>query len=149
MAGTSLQIPLPHHGRGWPTRQRRAGAGFRRRDWHPPPPPSPLPRWGRESSFGGASASLLHLALLRLDALLGLRVDPPGIEAEAVFGRDFGAAKLVPVADPERPEMELRDHVVAVLQDPVERMGMRNQAGAVGRPDQFLDQLVDNRALDP
>ena len=44
--------------------------------------------------------------------------------------------------------MEIGDHVIPVLQDPIERMRVRDEAGAVGRFDQLLDQFVDERALD-
>src|SRR5262249_4989523 len=93
--------------------------------------------------------SRLYLALLRFDRLLGFRVDPPGVETKAVFRRNFRPPELVPGGHPERGVMKIRDYVIAVLQDPIERVGVRDQAGAVGGADQLLDQLVDDRALDP
>src|SRR5439155_19337921 len=103
-------------------------------------------RWGLEPSL--RRLSLGRLALFCLDGLLGFGVDPPGIEADAVFGRDLRAAVLVPISDPERRQVKVRDDVIAVLQDPIERAGMGDEAGAVGRTDQLLDQFVDDRALD-
>src|SRR5688500_11600748 len=92
--------------------------------------------------------SLRRLALFCLDGLLGFRVDPPGVETDAVFRRYRRPPELVPVGDEILAGVEIRDHVIAVLQHPVERVRMRDQAGAVRRLDQLLDQFVDRRALD-
>ena len=45
--------------------------------------------------------------------------------------------------------MEVWDHVVAVLQDPVERAGLGDEALSVRRLDQLFDERVDDLALDP
>jgi hypothetical protein len=44
--------------------------------------------------------------------------------------------------------MEIGDHIVTVLQHPIEGAGMGDQARAIGGLDQFFDQLVDDIALD-
>src|SRR5207244_12998030 len=92
--------------------------------------------------------SLRDLALFRLDRLLGLRIDPPAVDADAVFRRDLRPPELVPIGDPERRQVKIRDHVIAVLQYPIEGAGAGDEAGPVGRRDQLLDQFVDDRVLD-
>src|SRR5204862_8152672 len=90
---------------------------------HPNPPPLAGEGGTRAAGMRGwglarLGTSLRRLALFRLDRLLGLRIDPPAVDADAVFGRDFRAAELVPIGDPERRQVKIRDHVIAVLQHP-------------------------------
>src|SRR4051812_15410404 len=95
-----------------------------------------------------AASLLRHFAFLGLDRLLGGRIDPPGLKADRVFWRDGGAPELVPVGNAERGDMVMRDQVIAILQYPVEGVRVGQQAGPVGRPDQSVDQLVDDFAPD-
>src|SRR5215472_6004035 len=98
----------------------------------------------------GSSRSLLrHFAFLGLDRVLGGGIDPPGLEPDRVSGRDGGAPELVPMGHTECRNVVIRDDVIAILQYPVERMGVGHQARPVGRVDQLLDQRVDNLAPDP
>src|SRR2546421_8321388 len=74
---------------------------------HPNPPPLAGEGGTRAAGVGGLgratlATSLGHLALFRLDRLLGLWIDPPAVDADAVFRRDFRAPELVPIGDPER-----------------------------------------------
>src|SRR6516165_8153225 len=91
---------------------------------------------------------LRHLAFLRRDRLLGMRIHPPSVNAQAVFRRGLRTTELVPIRHPESSEMELWDHVIAVLQYPIENVCVSDEARPVGCPDYLLDQLVDDRAFD-
>src|SRR5438874_1227533 len=91
---------------------------------------------------------LRHFAFLGLDRLLGGGIDPPGLEADRVFRRDRGAPEFVPMGNAERRDVVMRDQVIAVLEDPVERVRMGYQARPIRRSDQLLDQLVDDFAFD-
>src|SRR5208282_2028794 len=95
------------------------------------------------------SRSLLHdLALPGFERLLGGRIDPPGLEADRVFGRDGRAPELVPIRNPKRRNVVMRDQVIPVLQHPVERARPNNEANSVASTDQLLDQRVDHLVPD-
>src|SRR6516225_5492698 len=94
------------------------------------------------------SSLLRYFALFCLDRLLRVGIHPPSVDAQTVFRCGLRTTELVPIRHPERSEMELRDHVVAVLQDAVERPRVGDEARPVRRPDQLFNHLVDDRALD-
>src|SRR6516225_5261342 len=96
--------------------------------------------WGR--------SLLRRFTLFSLDRLLGCSVDPPGIHADRVFGGDRGAPELVPQRNTEFRDVVVRDQIIAILQYPVERLRMRNEARPVRRPDQLFDEVVDDWAPD-
>src|SRR5579885_3645689 len=81
-----------------------------------------------------------RFVLLGLDGLFGAGIDPPARDAETVFRRYLGMLEFVPVGNPEGGIVELRDHVIAVLQHAIERMRMGDQALPRRRRDEFLDQ---------
>ncbi|MNF77185.1 hypothetical protein D3C84_593250 [compost metagenome] len=54
-------------------------------------------------------------------------------------------ADVVPVRHAPGLDVPVGDHVIAPLQHPVERPGVRHQAVARVGIDQLLDQLVDGR----
>src|SRR5690606_33840832 len=81
---------------------------------------------------------LLLLLLLRFQSAAPFRqhrrlvlVDPPCIEAEAVFRGHVGMAELVPVDHPEGPAVPIGDDVEIPLQHAVQRARARDQALAV------------------
>src|SRR5689334_12341614 len=76
---------------------------------------------------------VLDLALFGFDRLFGFRVDPPRIEADAVFRRDLGAAELVPIGNARHVGVVMRDHVVSPLQHAIERAGAGDKRVAVDR----------------
>ena len=84
----------------------------------------------RERVLRTSVRSLLrHLALLRLDRLLGFGIDPPGIEADArISARPAGGGTCPNRRRGTPPDVKLRDHVIAVLQHPVERMRVGDEA---------------------
>ena len=62
--------------------------------------------------------------------------------------RSLRMAELVPVGDAGRPDVPVRDHVVAPQQHAVERAAGGDQVLAVVGGDDLADQLVDDRVLD-
>src|SRR5947208_15581825 len=98
-----------------------------------PTPARPLEREreGPASAGGwGLAQSLLlyDLALLCFNRLFGNGIDPPGIQANGVFGGDGGPPVLVPIGHAKRCDVVMGDYVIAVLQYPVERAAVSDKA---------------------
>src|SRR3546814_18576207 len=110
--------------------------------YHPVVPP----RWSALSD----SAWLYAVTAPRRYGSRLLRVDPPGVGIPGgVSGRDRRLAELVPVYQPEALVVELRDHVEAPQQDPVERPRRGDQGVAVGRLEHLIDHRVAHRVAEP
>src|SRR2546428_3417619 len=75
------------------------------------------------------------------------RVDPPGVEAQLVLGRDGGAAEHVPRRHAEVLDVPVWDDVEAPEQHPVEGARPIHQALPVGGRDERLHEGVDDRIL--
>src|SRR5262245_46654465 len=129
MRGTSVPHGNRHSGAPRQRRTRNPYSGGRC-SWIPGCLASRGPRNDR-----AWQAAALRLALFRLDRLLGFWVHPPAVEPKAVFWRDLRPTELVPMGDPIGSEMEIRDHVVAVLQDAIEGAGMGDEARPIWRDD--------------
>src|SRR5882724_2366420 len=68
------------------------------------------------------------------------RVDPPGLQAQRIFGRDGRPRELVPIGDAIAAQMPAGDDIKTPKQDSVEGTGPLNQTFPVGRSDQEIDK---------